>query len=127
MNEEVFSGIKVLVAVAQADGCFDGRERAAIEDALQGAALPAGVTVEDLIGGNVDLAAALGHIVSADARTRTYRAACAVAHADGGVSREEGVMCSRIAAELGISTLGAHGDRASAKTLVAVYSDLRAG
>ena len=102
MNQETFSGIKVLVAVAQADGCIDGRERVAIENALDGTELPGGITVERLLSSSIDLNIELSRITTDDARKRTYRAACALAYADGEVSREEGVMCARIAAELGL-------------------------
>lgn len=49
MNEEVFAGIKVLVALAQADGKIHENERAAIENAIDGSDLPAGATVGALL------------------------------------------------------------------------------
>jgi uncharacterized protein (DUF697 family) len=98
MNDEVFSGIKVLVALAQADGTIHDDERIAIENALDGAELPDGHTVASLLAAEIDLAVELAGITSDQARERTYSAACALVYVDGEVSPEEQLMLARIGA-----------------------------
>ena len=56
MNEELFAGIKVLVALAQADGKIHENELAAIENAIDGSDLPAGETVGSLLESTIDTA-----------------------------------------------------------------------
>jgi uncharacterized membrane protein YebE (DUF533 family) len=96
MHEEIFSGIKVLVALAQADGTIHDDERIAIENALDGAELPGGATVTSLLASAIDLDAELARIVTGEARKRTYTAACALVYVDGHVSKEEDEMLARI-------------------------------
>lgn len=102
MNDETFSGIKVLVALAQADGRIHVEERVAIENALDGAELPDRMTVARLLSAPIDLGAELSRIRSNDARKRTYAAACALVCADGEVSREERSMLARVASVFGL-------------------------
>jgi uncharacterized protein (DUF697 family) len=106
MNEEVFSGIKVLVALAQADGTIHDDERIAIENALEGADLPDGETVASLLAAEIDLPVELARITSDKARERTFAAACAIVYVDGHVSAEERTMLERIGAEFGIAATG---------------------
>jgi uncharacterized protein (DUF697 family)/uncharacterized tellurite resistance protein B-like protein len=100
MNEEVFAGIKVLVALAQADGTVHDDERIAIENALDGEELPEGTNVARLLTSTIDLPAALSKIASEEARKRTYTAACALVYVDGHLSAEEAAMLARIEAGL---------------------------
>lgn len=106
MNDEVFSGIKVLVALAQADGSVHDDERIAIENALDGADLPYGQTVASLLTAEIDLTVELARITSKEARERTYSAACAIVYVDGHVSPEEQRMLARIGAAFGLSSSG---------------------
>jgi len=102
MNEELFSGIKVLIALAQADGTVHDDERIAIENALDGEELPGGATVASLLAAEIDLSVELARITSHEVRTRTYGAACALVYVDGHVSEEERVMLRRVCAGLGM-------------------------
>jgi uncharacterized protein (DUF697 family)/uncharacterized tellurite resistance protein B-like protein len=104
MNAEVFSGIKVLVALAQADGKIHDDERVAIENALDGEELPGDMTVASLLAAEIDLAAELAQITSAEARKRTYDSACALVYVDGELSKEEEQMLARVRAGLAIET-----------------------
>ena len=106
MNDEVFSGIKVLVALAKADGTIHDDERIAIESALDGADLPNGQTVASLLAAEIDLTVELARITSKEARERTYAAACAIVYVDGHVSLEEQRMLARVGAAFGLSTAG---------------------
>ena len=54
MNDEVFAGIKVLIALAQADGTVHDDERIAIENALDGEELPDGATIASLLAAEID-------------------------------------------------------------------------
>ncbi|MDB5216022.1 MAG: GTPase protein [Myxococcaceae bacterium] len=103
MNEELFSGIKVLVALAQADGTIHDGERIAIENALDGAELPEGQTVATLLEATIDLTVELARITSEEARKRTYMAACALVYVDGEVSPDEQRMLARVSAAFGLS------------------------
>jgi uncharacterized protein (DUF697 family) len=103
MNSEIFSGIKVLVALAQADALIHDDERIAIENALDGAALPGGQSVTSLLAAEIDLPAELARITSADARQRTYDAACALVYVDGEVSPDEQRMLATVSEAFGIT------------------------
>ena len=104
MNDEVLSGIKVLVALAQADGKIHDDERIAIENALDGEELPGDMTVASLLAAEVDLSAALAGVTSDEARKRTYDAACALVHVDGDLSTEEHLMLARVRGGLGMES-----------------------
>ncbi|HEY8076714.1 MAG TPA: TerB family tellurite resistance protein [Labilithrix sp.] len=106
MNQEVLAGIKVLVALAQADGTIHDEERLAIENALDGVDLPAGTTVETLLASKIDVPAELAHLRSDDAKKRTYEAACALVYIDGEVSREERELLRKIEEALAVEEEG---------------------
>ena len=102
MNEELLSGIKVLVALAQADGTIHADERHAIESALDGVDLPEGTTAAALLEAVIDLDAELARITTEAVRTRTYDAACAIVYVDGEFSPEEREMLARVATAFGV-------------------------
>ena len=104
MNEEVFAGIKVLVALAQADGKIHEAERAAIENAIDGSDLPAGATVGSLLDSTIDLEAELARITSEEAKQRTFDAASAIVFVDGETTDDERTLLARVAAALGFDT-----------------------
>jgi uncharacterized protein (DUF697 family)/tellurite resistance protein len=104
MNEELFSGIKVLVALAQADGTIHAHERAAIENAIDGSDLPAGETVAALLESSIDLDAELARITTEDAKRRTFEAASAIVFVDGETTDDERTLLARIAKALGFDT-----------------------
>src|SRR5687768_8137439 len=101
MNEEVFAGIKVLVALAQADGKIHENERAAIENAIDGSDLPDGETVSALLASTIDLDAELARITSSEAKQRTFDAASAIVFVDGETTDDERTLLARVAGALG--------------------------
>lgn len=101
MNEEQFAGIKVLVALAQADGTIHENERVAIENAIDGNDLPDGDTVSELLESAIDLDAELARITSEAAKRRTFDAATAIVFVDGETTDDERALLARIARSLG--------------------------
>ena len=89
MNQEVLSGIRVLVALAKADGRLHDNEAVAIENALEGADLGDEISVDDLLRAEVDLDAEMAKIVSPEVKRRTYDAACAMVYVDGDADETE--------------------------------------
>jgi uncharacterized protein (DUF697 family) len=102
MNPEVLAGIKVLVALAQADGKIHDDERMAIENAVDWDEAQAAA----LIDSKIDLDAELAHITTEDARKRCYDAACALVFVDGHISPEERELLAHIAEKLEIEEEG---------------------
>jgi uncharacterized protein (DUF697 family) len=99
MNEvtlEVLAGLKVLVAIAKADGVVHANERLAIESALEGLELPEATTVDSLLETTVDFDAALGAIKSPVVRKQTFDSACALVFVDGEASDVERAMVEKI-------------------------------
>ncbi len=96
MNQEAFAGIKVLVAMASADGIIHDSERRAIANALEGEELPEGHTLASVLGTPIDLDVELSSIVNEEARRSTYAAACAMIYVDGEVSDVERALLVRV-------------------------------
>jgi uncharacterized protein (DUF697 family)/tellurite resistance protein len=86
---EALTSLRVLVAVAKADGTLHPEERAALEAALGRVRLPAGTTLELLLEERNDFAGLLGQIRSSDVREKLYQSAYAMAHADGKLHPDE--------------------------------------
>lgn len=102
MNEEILASVRVLVAIAKADGKIHQNEEQAISNALEGAELPSGITAQSLLGSNVDLDAALARITSPELRTRTLSAACAMVYVDHEASPEEKQMLEKVRSAFGL-------------------------
>jgi hypothetical protein len=96
MSNEVLSGLKVLVAVATADGVVHDNERLAIENALEGLELPEGTTVESLLASSVDVDRELANIKSSEVKRQTFDSACALAYVDGEASDVERTMLEKV-------------------------------
>ena len=96
MSVEVLSGLKVLVAVAKADGVVHDNERLAIENALESVDLPEGTTVESLLASSIDVDAELAAIKSSDVKRQTFDSACALAYVDGEASEVERAMLEKV-------------------------------
>src|ERR1043166_5437417 len=88
-DTEAAAGLRILVAIAQADGTIHDDERAALNAALEGVTLPAATTVDSLLAEHVDVAKELAVVKGADARAEIYKSAYGMAHADGQCSPEE--------------------------------------
>ena len=96
MNEEVLAGIKLLVAIAKADGRLHDNEELAIKNALEGADLGGDVTVEKLLLEVVDVDAEVKKITSTEARRSAYEAACAMVYVDGDAAGSERAILDKI-------------------------------
>lgn len=103
MSEEVLSGLKVLVALAKADGVVHDNERLAIENALEGVALPQDASIESLLAETVDLDGELARIRNPQVKQQTFDSACAIVYVDGEATDVERKMLERVRAafELG--------------------------
>jgi uncharacterized protein (DUF697 family)/uncharacterized tellurite resistance protein B-like protein len=95
-DSEAVAGLRILVAIAQADGKILDEERAALSMALEGVALPRGTTVDSLLAETVDLSKELHAVGDPEARAELYRSAYGMAHADGNCSPEEQELLDRI-------------------------------
>lgn len=88
-NTEILASIKLLVAVAKADGQLHPEERASIAAALEGVDLPDAPSIDQLLDEDVDIDAQIAALTTAEAKTEAYRSAFSMAHADGKCSDEE--------------------------------------
>jgi len=89
IKDEVLSGLKVLVALAKADGVVHDNERLAIENALAGVELPDDASAESLLATDVDLDAELSTIKNPRVKQQTFDSACAIVYVDGEASAVE--------------------------------------
>ena len=96
MSDEVLSGLKVLVAIAKADGVVHDNERLAIESALDGVDLPEGTTAESLLAASIDLDAEVAAITSSEVKRQTFDSACALAYVDGEASEVERALLEKV-------------------------------
>lgn len=95
-EKEALAGLKLLVAVAKADGQLSSAERAALEDALRPAKLPSGVTVEALLDGTYDVDALVRDVTSQTARDAAFGACLTMAHAHRVPSAHAQAVLARI-------------------------------
>jgi len=93
---EALASLKLLVAVAKADGNFSPAERATLEDALSNAKLPAAVTVQSLLDGAYDPDALVREIKSPKARDAAFGACLTMAHAQRVPSQQAQAILERI-------------------------------
>lgn len=91
---EGLAGLRVLVAVACADGKLSVEERASLESALKDRGIDA--PIDALIDDVMDLDTALAAVESQDVRKQIYIAAAGMALADGTVAEEEESVLARI-------------------------------
>lgn len=93
---DALSGLRILVAMAKADGRIDDDERAALYAGLQGIRLPGNMTVDSLIAEPVNIDYVLHAVQSRDARDEIYVSAYGMAYADGHCSPEEQALLDYI-------------------------------
>lgn len=96
-EKEALACLRVLVAIARADGTVHNDERKSLAAALESLELPGGATVDSLLAEKPDLEAELAQVTSVDAREQLYRSAYFMAYADGTCTKEEQAMLDRIA------------------------------
>jgi uncharacterized protein (DUF697 family)/tellurite resistance protein len=100
--QEALASLRVLVAIAQADGVLHERERVVLEAALADVELPDGSNPQDLLHETPDLEAAIAQLQSQDARRHAYSAAFAMARADGECHPTEAALLDRLREALAI-------------------------
>jgi len=102
---EAIASLKILAAVARADGTIHNDERRSLAAALELLALENPVTVESLLTGDdgIDVLAELKQLESPEAREQVYRSAFFMAYADGSCTKEEEALLELIAAETGVT------------------------
>ena len=96
-EKEALSCLRILVAIARADGTIHNDERKSLSAALESLELPGGMTVEKLLAEKPDVEAELANVTSDEAREQLYRSAYFMAHADGACTKEEQAILDRIA------------------------------
>ncbi len=74
-ENEALASLKILVAIARADGTVHNDERRSLAAALESLELPGGTTVDRLLADPVDVAAELRKITSPEGRDQIYRSA----------------------------------------------------
>lgn len=82
VTEEGLAGIRLLVCMARADGVMHADERFALEDALAGLKLPAGLTPGAIIDETNDPQTLAKLITSAEGRDYSYASVYSLAHCD---------------------------------------------
>ena len=101
-DAEALASLRILIAIANADGTVHSDERRSLAAAVESLALTpsllGGKTVEQLLAEDIDLDAQLAVLKSPDAREQIYRSAFFMAHADGACTPDEAVLLEKIAA-----------------------------
>jgi uncharacterized protein (DUF697 family) len=97
---ETLASLRVLVAMARADGILSPPEERAIEEAIEEAKLE-GVTLKTLFGSDFSLDLELDKITSAEAKRATYESVYALASVDDAVTAQEEALLEHIEAKLG--------------------------
>ncbi len=101
-ENEAIASLRLLVAVARADGSLHQDERRSLAAALESFDVPAGITIDGLLSEPVDVAAQLAELKSDEARQQIYRSAFFMAHADGSATKEEQALLDQIGAAVGV-------------------------
>ena len=104
-ENEAIASLKILAAVARADGTVHNDERKSLAAALESLELDKPIAVEDLLGTDegIDVLDELRHLKSPEAREQIYRSAFFMAYADGTCTREEQAILDLVAAETGVT------------------------
>lgn len=102
---EAVASLKILAAVARADGSVHNDERKSLAAALEVLELEKPVSIDDLLTTDegIDVGAELKKLESPEAREQVYRSAFFMAYADGSCTREEEALLELIAAETGVT------------------------
>jgi uncharacterized protein (DUF697 family)/uncharacterized tellurite resistance protein B-like protein len=102
---EAVASLKILAAVARADGTVHNDERKSLAAALESLDLEKPLPVDELLASDkaVDVAAELERLESPEAREQIYRSAFFMAYADGSCTKEEQALLDLIAAQTGVT------------------------
>lgn len=104
-NQEVLAGLRIIGAVARADGKISKEERALFTQAVSELSpkLPDGTAVEDLLTKDSDLEADLAAVQNPAIRRAVFEVAYAMSASDGAV-KEEGDLLKQIRAAFSVKT-----------------------
>ncbi len=95
-EKEALAGLKLLVAVAKADGALSYEEKSILEEALKGAKFAGGATSQSLIEGDYDVDALVREVASQEARDATFGACIAMAYANRECLPQEQAILDKI-------------------------------
>lgn len=99
-ENEAVASLKILAAIARADGSVHNDERKSLAAALDNLELSAPVKIEELLADtSIDVASELAKLESPEAREQIYRSAFFMAHADGTCTKEEQAILDLVATE----------------------------
>jgi len=102
-EREALASLRILVAVARADGTVHHDERRSLSAALESLTLPGAAEIATLLGEDVDIDAQLRELTTDEARQQIFRSAFYMAYADGACTKEEQALLDRLARGLGVS------------------------
>ena len=104
-DTEAIASLKILAAVARADGTVHNDERKSLAAALESLHLEKEIPVDELLGTDkgIDVGAEIARLESPEAREQIYRSAFFMAYADGSCTKEEQALLDLIAAETGVT------------------------
>src|SRR5689334_2335339 len=96
-QQEAIAGIRIIAAVARADGKLEDAEKVAFEQAVSELApeLPGGLTAEKLLTEEIDLDATLAEVKSPVMRKAVFESAFAMSLVDGSASDEENAVVAK--------------------------------
>ncbi len=100
-DDQALAGLKVMIAVARADGHLATAERAHLEEALQELAPMA--DLGKLLEADIDVDGELNKITDAEVRHATYRAALLLSIADGDTHVEESKILAKLRETFGLA------------------------
>jgi uncharacterized protein (DUF697 family) len=89
VNDEILASLRLLVAVAKADGKIHPDEELAIASSLEGAELPKGMTVASLLASEIDVDLEMTKIKTREVQRRTLQVASAMVYMDREASSSE--------------------------------------
>ncbi len=102
---EAVASLKILAAMARADGSVHNDERRSLAAALESLELEKPIPIDELLGSDraIDVSAEIARLESPEAREQIYRSAFFMAWADGSCTKEEQSLLDLIAAETGVT------------------------
>ena len=104
-ENEAIASLKILAAVARADGTVHNDERRSLAAAIESLELETPLAIDELLGtdARIDVSAQLAHLQSPEAREQIYRSAFFMAYADGTCTDDEQAILDLVAAETGVT------------------------
>lgn len=103
-ENEAVASLKILAAIARADGSVHNDERKSLAAALDNLELSQPVKIDELLADTtIDVKAELAKLESEAAREQIYRSAFFMAHADGTCTKEEQAILDLVAQETNVA------------------------